>query len=220
MKTCLQCNKPLTTTQKNNIFCSHECHAKYKQIEKINAWLSGMDNGTNVDGTLSETIRQYLITKANNACELCGWNKKNLSTNKIPLEIHHTDGNYLNNQIDNLQVLCPNCHALTPNYRSLNKTSRQRTTLHKNYCIDCGVAISASAIRCTCCSGKHQTELLHEKIINRDELKQLIRTQTFVQIGKDYGVTDNAIRKWCIGYNLPSKKRDIKKYSDEEWKNI
>ena len=30
-------------------------------------------------------------------------------------------------------------------------------------------------------------------------------------------VSDNAIRKWCIGYELPSKKKDIKKYSDEEW---
>lgn len=35
-----------------------------------------------------------------------------------------------------------------------------------------------------------------------------------------YGVTDNAIRKWCISENLPSKKKDIKLYSEEEWNNL
>ena len=220
MKTCLRCGKPLTTEQRHNIYCSHECSTKYQQERKINAWLNGDSNGTIANGVLSETIRQYLIERANTSCELCGWNKKNPVTNTVPLEIHHIDGNYLNNDINNLQVLCPNCHALTPNYRNLNKTierTRNRGIAHKNYCIDCGKQISSDAIRCQDCFGKYQTELLHERIISRDELKQLIRTKSFVQIGKDNGVSDNAIRKWCIGYRLPSKKKDIKKYSDEEW---
>jgi 5-methylcytosine-specific restriction endonuclease McrA len=33
----------------------------------------------------------------------------------IPLELHHRDGNRLNNKFENLQLLCANCHALTPN---------------------------------------------------------------------------------------------------------
>ena len=37
----------------------------------------------------------------------------------------------------------------------------------------------------------------------------LIKNKTFVQIGKDYGVSDNTIRKWCKGYGLPYKKKDI-----------
>ena len=220
MKTCLRCGKPLTAEQRHNKYCSHECSIKYQQEKKINAWLNGEFNGTIANGTLSETIRQYLIERANTSCELCGWNKKNPITNTVPLEIHHIDGNYLNNNINNLQVLCPNCHALTPNYRNLNKTiepTRNRGVAHKNYCIDCGKQISSDAIRCQDCFGKHQTELLHERIISRDELKQLIRTKSFVQIGKDNGVSDNGVRKWCIGYGLPSKKKDIKKYSDEEW---
>ena len=36
----------------------------------------------------------------------------------IPLELHHIDGNHENNSKDNLQLLCPNCHALTDNYRA------------------------------------------------------------------------------------------------------
>lgn len=52
---------------------------------------------------------------------------------------------------------------------------------------------------------------------SRDEFKQLIRTTPFTTIGKQFGVSDTAIRKWCDSYNLPRKVAEIKKYSDEEW---
>lgn len=45
--------------------------------------------------------------------------------NKIPLELHHKDGNKQNNSIENLLLLCPNCHYFTENYKSKNrKTSK------------------------------------------------------------------------------------------------
>ena len=37
------------------------------------------------------------------------------------LQVNHIDGNYKNNREENLELLCPNCHSLTPNYRSLNR---------------------------------------------------------------------------------------------------
>jgi 5-methylcytosine-specific restriction endonuclease McrA len=39
----------------------------------------------------------------------------------IPLELHHIDGNNANNNLTNIKLLCPNCHALTDNYRSKNR---------------------------------------------------------------------------------------------------
>ena len=51
----------------------------------------------------------------------------------------------------------------------------------------------------------------------RNVLKQLIRTTSFLQIGKIFNVSDNAIRKWCKSLNLPHKSKDIKSISDEEW---
>lgn len=55
---------------------------------------------------------------------------------------------------------------------------------------------------------------------SREELKKLIRTTAFITIGKQYGVSDNTIRKWCDSYNLPRRVSEIKKYSDKEWENI
>lgn len=49
-------------------------------------------------------------------CEICNlelWNGK-----KIPLELHHINGNNKDNSYNNLMLLCPNCHALTSNYRN------------------------------------------------------------------------------------------------------
>ena len=53
-----------------------------------------------------------------NKCECCGiseWNGKPLN-----LELHHIDGNSCNHLLDNLQLLCPNCHSQTDNFRSKN----------------------------------------------------------------------------------------------------
>lgn len=52
-------------------------------------------------------------------CEQC--NNSEWLSQSIPLELHHIDGDCQNNNILNLQLLCPNCHALTPNYRGKNK---------------------------------------------------------------------------------------------------
>lgn len=41
----------------------------------------------------------------------------------IPLELHHLNGQSNDNTLENLTLICPNCHALTDNYRGKNKTS-------------------------------------------------------------------------------------------------
>ena len=41
-----------------------------------------------------------------------------------------------------------------------------------------------------------------------------------MEIAKEYGVSDKAISKWCERYNLPFRKRDINKITDEDWKKI
>lgn len=96
---------------------------------------------------------------------------------------------------------------------------RERKYPKHNYCCDCGKEIFRKSIRCIDCENKRRAAE-HTLPTSREELKQLIRTTPFVQIGKQYNVSDNAVRKWCDKYNLPRKVSEIKLYSDEEWEKI
>ena len=53
-------------------------------------------------------------------CELCDWAKVS-SDGRIPLELDHINGIHNDNRIENLRILCPNCHSLQPTHRGRNK---------------------------------------------------------------------------------------------------
>lgn len=66
--------------------------------------------------SLTSSIKPHLIKSRGHKCEVC--NNKEWMNNPIPLEVHHIDGNRINNELSNLQLLCGNCHALTNNWRN------------------------------------------------------------------------------------------------------
>ena len=66
-------------------------------------------------------LRRYLIRRLGERCSRCGWAERHPTTKKVPIEIEHIDGNWENNRLTNLTLLCPNCHALTLTYRGLNR---------------------------------------------------------------------------------------------------
>ena len=94
---------------------------------------------------------------------------------------------------------------------------RQLIYNQKFYCPCCGKEMKTKNGLCVECA-----HLLSRKVKRptREELKEMIRKFSFVQIGEKYNVSDNAIRKWCDTENLPRKKKEINSYSDEEWKLI
>jgi hypothetical protein len=51
----------------------------------------------------------------------CGWSRRHPTTGKVPVEVEHIDGNWENNRLTNLTLLCPSCHSLTPTFRALNR---------------------------------------------------------------------------------------------------
>lgn len=215
---CAFCGKEIS----NPKFCNSVCQNKFQQQEYIKKWKAGEISGVSGLG-VSKRIRNYLLKKYNYSCQECGWNKINPFTNKSTLEIHHKDGNYLNCQEENLALLCPNCHSLTENYKSLNRPElrRNRTKyqgrpnfsdelkfkskeVKKYYCSICGVEITRGAKLCVSCY-KEQNAKLSKKPLKEELIQKYIQIHNFVQLGRYYGVSDNAVRKWMRSYNIDYK---------------
>lgn len=95
-------------------YCSTKCagiHKSQKIYKKI-------ENGeiANV-----YQVRRYLIKNRGWRCEECGWDKINKKSGKCPIQMDHVDGDAKNNSLNNLKLLCPNCHSITPTFGNLNK---------------------------------------------------------------------------------------------------
>lgn len=138
-------------------------------------------------------------------CEKCGisvWNGLEIS-----LHLHHKDGDHTNQSLENLQILCPNCHSQTNNYAG--KRSYAREDNSHNDSLDNSI-----------CRVHIQSNKCHSNRPTREALKHDIRTMPFTHVGNKYHVTDNAVRKWCDIYKLPRKKSIIKLLSDDEWDKI
>lgn len=111
-KKCKNCDKNLNTS--NKTFCNKKCFNEFTWKSKI----LDIENG-NVNYT-KNTYKKFLIYKYGNFCMECGWNKIHTITNICPIQLHHIDGNPKNNNLNNLILLCPNCHSLTENFGFLN----------------------------------------------------------------------------------------------------
>lgn len=208
-----------------------------------------------------ETLKKNLVVIRGHKCECCQlsqWNEK-----EIPLQVHHKDGNGFNNLLENLQLLCPNCHAQTDTYCGKNKSKKitdeefiaalknsenihqaiiklgsadgrlyeraynllsqegvylkEKSPKEKKKCLKCGEIISNRATYCSKCYSMSNRKIERP---SREQLKEMIRNQSFTEIAKQFNVSDNAIRKWCSAMDLPSKKSEIKKYTEEEWEKI
>ena len=158
----------------------------------------------------SSTLKKRLIESGlkKDKCELCGcsneWNGKPLI-----LQLDHINGNHSDNRLENLRIVCPNCHSQTETF------SNKRAKKH-NYCVDCGCEISLKSTRCNTCASKHKNsfKVKPEDRPSKEELFELIKTKHFTTIGEMYGVKDNTIRKWCKNYGLPSTKKELRELNN------
>lgn len=119
---CGICGNPTSHHGKYCQSCRYDGYYK----EYVDKWLNGEENGSSRCGELHNSARRYLMEISKNRCQKCKWGEKNKFTKKVPITIHHIDGNWKNNERINLSVLCPNCHSLTENYGSRGKGRPKR----------------------------------------------------------------------------------------------
>lgn len=138
-------------------------------------------------------------------CHTCGirdWQGK-----YIGLHLDHINGDDKDNRLNNIRLLCPNCHAQTPtfgvkgkkerNYAELKraiKAGRKKIKNKYNFCEQCGKGITREAKLCKSCHGKvREKSKIEWPEIN--ELVQRVKEKGYTAVGKELGVSDNAVRK-------------------------
>lgn len=188
--------------------------------------------------------KEDIVYVMGGCCQICGYNRAITA-----LDLHHLnpedkefsigtilnkDWELINAEIQKCILVCANCHreiheglisdVLVSSYDSKKAQEIseriERLKHHQDrYCPKCGEIISQKAEYCPKCANE-----LRQKVErpSREELKQLIRKESFLGIARMYDnkITDNAIRKWCDAYKLPRTKKEINSYSDEEWEHI
>ncbi len=148
-----------------------------------------IENSKTLRETVKRIIKRYNLIEYK--CNKCGlqneWNNQKLS-----LQLDHINGINNDNRLENLRYLCPNCHSQTANFAG---KSHKKTY----FCKKCNSSISKQGNLCSNCVAmqKRKVERPSKEILEKE-----IQEYTMVYLGKKYGVSDNAIRKWCKRYKL------------------
>lgn len=144
----------------------------------------------------------------NEVCSRCGLGNT-WQNERIVLQLDHINGDSFDNTIDNLRILCPNCHSQTPTFKN-KKHSRYSLPKATNKCIDCSNPVSTQdserCWNCYCISNKRfdwpDPKLLHDEVIET----------SYKSVSDRLGVRPASIKKFLIKNNLrPNIKRGPKK---------
>ena len=165
------------------------------------------------DSTASQaTLRKWYL-KGNYTeykCSICGmppiWNEK-----ELVLTLDHINGNNRDNRLNNLRWVCPNCDRQLPTFAGRNESSKikynSKTFEKEKVCLSCGIPISKDATYCEKC---YHFSFRKVDRPSPEVLKEELILMNFSAVGRKYGVSDNAVRKWCKSYGMSTKASDYK----------
>jgi hypothetical protein len=131
----------------------------------------------------------------------------------MALILDHINGVPTDNRLENLQIVCPNCAATLDTHCG----RKNRRDLRPRSCLWCGNEFVPRAVSHHYCSqicGRHskgpQEPRPDRRKVDRPPYEQLmadVRSMGFRAIGRKYGVSDNAIRKWIRWYEQEATRR-------------
>jgi hypothetical protein len=118
---CLNCNSKIKFGRK---FCNSKCQGEYGTKQKfIKIEESGyFPANKNTNDTDLRNVRKYLIAKYGHKCSICGLSE--WMGQPIPLVADHIDGDTTNHKVENFRMVCENCNAQLPTYKSKNTHGR------------------------------------------------------------------------------------------------
>ena len=192
--------------------------------------------------TFQQRRKINLVYVLGGKCCICGYNKcinaldfHHINPEEKEFELaqkHNIATEKALQEAKKCALLCSNCHReyhsgcleIEP-YSTYDETKAQEVlelidkSKHKQnyYCKTCGATITKGATYCVDCGNKAK-QIVERP--SREELKQLVYSTSFVQLGQQFGVSDKTISKWCASYGLPNKRAEIKTYSIEEWLSL
>jgi Zn finger protein HypA/HybF involved in hydrogenase expression len=156
--------------------------------------------------------RLILAGKKQYRCENCGINE--WDGRPLRLQVHHLNGDNLDNREDNLKVLCPNCHSQTDTYscgmRENSKKnkwwqnlSRPHSPIGKRRILEVDeVGDSNSPVGSSEWRKKDRPNQRKIDRPSKEELSDLIKTFSWRELGRQFSVSDNAVRKWAKRYGI------------------
>lgn len=152
-----------------------------------------LDNLLIEKGTTTSSHLKKRLLKENRMIEKCIiCNTVTWLSSPLTLHLDHINGDPSDNRIENLRLLCPNCHSQTSTYAGKNI---KRTPKVKLLCLDCNSEIAKGSTRCIQCAALARKNSQKIDWPSVDQLKLLILKFGNFRAGQMLGVSDNAIKK-------------------------